>query len=97
MLPSVEAFDVSMKQAWTILEKAGWLGSCRNINRLYQSVVYDDLCDELLDEGLLVLVSCVILFAVLLLMVSLESDCRYCYRRLGYKETLTRHILLCWT
>lgn len=97
VVPSVQAFDASIKQTWTILEKAGWLASCHNINGLYQSMVYDDLCDELLDEGLLVLVSCAILFAVLLLMVSLESDCTCCYHRVGDNETPTRHILLCWT
>lgn len=64
--------DSSMAHAWGILEEAGESISCRNINGLYQSAVYDHLC-KALPEGLLVLwVSCTLLAALLILLVRHE-------------------------
>lgn len=62
--------DTAMYDLWIVLEDAGELSSCENINGPYQEAVYDELC-TLVPEGLLGFwVSCVILTVLLLVLVS---------------------------
>lgn len=52
-----------------VLENAGELSSCENLNGLYQTAVYDELCTDL-PRGLLGFwVSCSILTVLLLILV----------------------------
>ncbi|CAM9899295.1 unnamed protein product, partial [Ectocarpus fasciculatus] len=65
----VQAVDNSLQNFWAILADAGELSSCENLNGLYQSAVYDELCKDL-PEGLLGFwVSCVFLTVLLLILV----------------------------
>ncbi|CAN0314917.1 unnamed protein product [Ectocarpus sp. 6 AP-2014] len=65
----VQTLDNSLESFWTILEDAGELSSCENLNGLYQSAVYDELCKDL-PEGLLGFwVSCAFLTVLLLILV----------------------------
>ncbi|CAM9803134.1 unnamed protein product [Ectocarpus sp. 12 AP-2014] len=64
----VQTLDNSLESFWTILEDAGELSSCENLNGLYQAAVYDELCKDL-PQGLLGFwVSCAFLTVLLLIL-----------------------------
>lgn len=65
----VELMDTSMHTLWETLDEAGEVVSCQNINGLYRSAVWDELCSELPGVLLVLLVSCVLLSTMLLLLV----------------------------
>lgn len=65
----VQAVDNSLQNFWTILEDAGELSSCENLNGLYQTAVYDELCKDLPDGLLGFWVSCAFLTVLLLILV----------------------------
>lgn len=55
-----------------MLEDAGELSSCENLNSLYQTAVYDELCSDM-PRGLLGFwVSCSILTVLLLILVRMN-------------------------
>ena len=63
-----------MRELWAVLQNAGELTSCENLNAPYQDAVYNELCTSL-PAGLLGFwVSCVILTVLLLLLVSQSSS-----------------------
>eukprot|EP00903_Cladosiphon_okamuranus_P012954 g12093.t1 len=65
----VEEVDGALRSLWTVLEEAGELSSCENLNSLYQTAVYDELCTDV-PQGLLGFwVSCSILTVLLLILV----------------------------
>lgn len=70
LLAPVQALDTSLENFWTVLDDAGELSSCENVNGLYQAAVYDELCDDLPSGLLGFWVSCVILTVLLLILVS---------------------------
>lgn len=73
--PAVEEVDASLRSLWTVLEDAGELSSCENLNSLYQKAVYDELCTDL-PRGLLGFwVSCSILTVLLLILVRFVVVC----------------------
>ncbi len=79
LLAPVQSVEASLQSLWAVLENAGELSSCENLNTLYQTAVYDELCDDL-PRGLLGFwVSCSILTVLLLVLVSGSSQ----DRRLG--------------
>lgn len=63
--------DNSLQELWFVLEDAGELTSCENLNGQYQAAVYDDLCEDVPDGLLGFWVSCAILTVLLLVLVSL--------------------------
>eukprot|EP00752_Nemacystus_decipiens_P005381 g4879.t1 len=66
--PVVEV-NGALRSLWTVLEDAGELSSCENLNSLYQTAVYDELCTDV-PKGLLGFwVSCSILTVLLLILV----------------------------
>ncbi|CAM9421985.1 unnamed protein product [Laminaria digitata] len=68
LLPPVDAVNASLYSLWSVLDEAGQLSSCENLNGPYQAAVYEELCDEL-PRGLLGFwVSCVILTLLLLVL-----------------------------
>ena len=66
----VNELNQTLWDFWVILENAANLTSCENINGQYQSVVYDEFCDNLPRALLGFWVSGVILTVLLLMLVS---------------------------
>lgn len=66
----VELIDSSLEVLWDTLDDGAELVSCENIGGLYRSVVYDELCGALPRALMVLLLSCVLLFVLLLLLVS---------------------------
>lgn len=82
--PSIDALNMSLFELWSLLEEAGQLSSCENLNEPYQAAVYTELCYEL-PKGLLGFwVSCVIL-TVLLLVLAVQWN-RLLRRQLTEEE-----------
>lgn len=69
LLEPVQALDSSLEDLWILLDDAGELSSCENVNGLYQGAVYNELCKDL-PRGLFGFwVSCVLLTILLLILV----------------------------
>ncbi|CAM9637816.1 unnamed protein product [Scytosiphon promiscuus] len=64
----VELMDSSLEELLDTLDEGAELVSCENIGGLYRSVVWDELCGELPQGLMVLLVSCVLLFVFLLLL-----------------------------
>ena len=68
----VNELNQTLWDFWVILENAANLTSCENFNGQYQSVVYDEFCDNLPRALLGFWVSGVILTVLLLMLVRLS-------------------------
>lgn len=65
----VDLMNSSLDDLWDTLDDGAELVSCENIGGLYRSVVFEELCGELPRGLMALLVSCVLLFLLLLLLV----------------------------
>lgn len=97
----MELLDSSLEELWDTLDEGAELVSCSNINGLYRSAVWDELCGELPKGLMVLLVSCILLSAVLVLLVR-EAVTDYflrvqpCFPTSLSCPTVANLFFLCW-